>query len=121
MNDQSLRSIMEQIIEELGYGLRESAYQSALAVELRFQGHKVDLEVNKSILYRGSQARPHGQCHNVGTVRLDMLIYDNFIVELKALDKITKKEFTQLHQYMKISGIKNGCIINVNTDSMQVL
>ena len=46
---------------------------------------------------------------------------DNYIVELKALAKITKKEFTQLQQYMKISGIKNGCIINVNTDSMQVL
>ena len=112
MNDQSLRSIMEQIIEELGYGLRETVHQSALAVELRFQGHKVDLEVNKSILYRG---------HNVGTVRLDMVIDDNYIVELKALAKITKKEFTQLQQYMKISGIKNGCIINVNTDSMQVL
>ena len=112
MNDQSLRTIMEQITDELGYGLKESVYQSALAVELRFQGHKVDLEVNKSILYRG---------HHVGTVRLDMVIDDNYIVELKALAKITKKEFTQLQQYMKISGIKNGSIVNVNTDSMQVL
>ena len=50
-----------------------------------------------------------------------MVMDDNYIVELKALAKITKKEFTQLQQYMKISGIKNGCIINVNTDSMQVL
>ena len=129
MNDQLLRTIMIQIIDELGYGLKESVYQCALAVELRFQGHKVDLEVNKSILYRGSQARslrspPAGmdcQAHNVGTVRLDMVIDDNFIVELKALAKITKKEFTQLQQYIKISGINNGCIINVNTDSVQVL
>ena len=120
MNDQLLRTIMIQIIDELGYGLKESVYQCALAVELRFQGHKVDLEVNKSILYRGSQAR-HLQAHNVGTVRLDMVIDDNFIVELKALAKITKKEFTQLQQYIKISGINNGCIINVNTDSVQVL
>jgi GxxExxY protein len=111
MNDQSLRVIMEQIIDELGYGLRESVYQSALAVELRFQGHKVDLEVNKSILYRG---------HNVGTVRLDMVIDDNYIVEFKALAKITK-EIAQLQQYMKISNIKNGCIINVTTDNMVVL
>jgi type II secretory pathway component PulK len=50
-----------------------------------------------------------------------MVIDDNYIAELKALAKITKKEFTQLQQYMKISGIKNGCIINVNTDSVQVL
>jgi GxxExxY protein len=118
MNDQLLRTIMIQIIDELGYGLKESVYQCALAVELRFQGHKVDLEVNKSILYRGSQAC---HLHNVGTVRLDMVIDDNFIVELKALAKITKKEFTQLQQYIKISGINNGCIINVNTDSVQVL
>ena len=112
MNDQRLRTIMGQITDELGYGLKESVYQCALAVELRFQGHKVDLEVNKSILCRG---------HNVGTVRLDMVIDDNYIVELKALAKITKKEFTQLQQYMRISGIKNGCIINVNVDSVQVL
>ena len=120
MNDQLLRTIMMQITDELGYGLKESVYQCALAVELRFQGHKVDLEVNKSILYHGSQAR-HLQAHNVGTVRLHMVIDDNFIVELKALAKITKKEFTQLQQYIKISGINNGCIINVNTDSVQVL
>ena len=137
MNDQLLRTIMIQITDELGNGLKESVYQCALAVELRFQGHKVDLEVNKSILYHGSQARSlrspvaplptgrpaglHCQAHNVGTVRLDMVIDDNYIVELKALAKITKKEFTQLQQYIKISGIKNGCIINVNTDSVQVL
>ena len=48
-------------------------------------------------------------------------IDDNFIVELKALAKISKKEFTQLQQYMKTSGINNGCIININTDSVQVL
>jgi GxxExxY protein len=112
MIDQSLRVIMEQIIDELGYGLRESVYQSALAVELRFQGHKVELEVNKSVLYRG---------HNVGTVRLDMVIDDNYIVEFKALAKITKKEIAQLQQYMKISSIKNGTIINVTTDNMVVL
>ena len=111
MNDQSLRIIMEQMTDELGYGLKESVYQSALAVELRFQGHKVDLENIKSILYSG---------HNVGTVRLDMVIDDNYIIELKALAKITKKEFTQLQQYMKISGINNGCIINVNADSLQI-
>ena len=68
MNDQLLRTIMGQISEELGYGLKESVYQCALAVELRFQGHKVDLEVNKSILYHGSQARLDCQAHHVGTV-----------------------------------------------------
>jgi GxxExxY protein len=76
---------MGQITDELGCGLKESVYQSALVVERRFQGHKVDMEVNKSILYRG---------HHVGTVRLDMVIDDSCIVELKALAKITKKEFT---------------------------
>ena len=112
MNDQTIRSIMKLVVDELGYGLKESVYQSALAVDLRSQGHKVDLEVNKSILYKD---------HNIGTVRLDMIVDDNYVIEFKALAKLTKKEFTQLHQYMKISGIKNGCIINVNTDSMQVL
>ena len=38
-----------------------------------------------------------------------------------ALAKITKKEFMHLQQYMKISGIKNGCIININADNAQVL
>jgi PD-(D/E)XK nuclease superfamily len=47
MNHQLLRTIMGQITDELGYGLKESVYQCAPAVELRFQGHKVVLEVNK--------------------------------------------------------------------------
>ena len=50
---------INNLTDELGYGLRESVYQQALAVELRFQGYNVDLEVNKSILYHG---------HHVGTV-----------------------------------------------------
>ena len=107
-----LTSIMTQITNELGFGLKESVYQNALAVELRFQGFNVELEVNKAILYRS---------HNVGTVRLDMVVDGNYIIEFKALAKLTKKEFTQIQQYKKISGIKNGCIININTDSVQVL
>lgn len=88
MNDQSIRTIMDRITDELGFGLKESVYQNALAVELRFQGYKVDLEVNKLILYPGQ---------HIGTVRLD--IDDNYIVEFKALTKLTKKELTQLQQY----------------------
>jgi GxxExxY protein len=90
MNDQYIRTIMDRITDELGFGLKESVYQNALAVELRFQGYEVDFEVNKPILYHG---------HNVGTVRLDMVIDDNYIVEFKALTKLSKKEFTQLQQY----------------------
>ena len=112
MNDQLLRTNMKQITDELGFGLKESVYQNALAVELRFQGFIVELEVNKTILYRS---------HNVGTIRLDMVVDGNYIIEFKALAKLTKKEFTQIQQYKKISGIKNGCIININTDSVQVL
>jgi GxxExxY protein len=85
---------MDRITDELGSGLKETVYQNALAVESRFQGYKVDLELNKSILYHGSQARPHGQCHHVGTVRQDMIIDVNYSVEFKALTKLTKKEFT---------------------------
>ena len=112
MNDQLLKTNMNQITDELGFGLKESVYQNALAVELRFQGFNVELEVNKTILYRS---------HDVGTVRLDMVVDNNYIIEFKALAKLTKKEFNQLQQYKKISGIKNGCIININTDSVQVL
>ena len=40
-----LAYIMNQITDELGFGLKESVYQNALAVELRFQGYKVDYRV----------------------------------------------------------------------------
>ena len=65
ISNDKLTSIMTQITNELGFGLKESVYQNALAVELRFQGFNVELEVNKTILYRG---------HDVGTVRLDMVV-----------------------------------------------
>ena len=68
---QLLKTTMNQITDELGFGLKESVYQNALAVELRFQGFNVELEVNKTILYRN---------HNVGTVRLDMVVDSNYII-----------------------------------------
>ena len=86
MSKSLVEKSMKTIISELGYGLRESIYQNALAVELRLLKHKVDLEVNKTVLYKGC---------DVGTVRLDMVIDDEVILEFKAIQKITKKEIKQ--------------------------
>lgn len=112
MNKEILEKLIEKITNVLGFGLRESIYQNTLAVELRKKKFKVDLEVNKSVMYEE---------HDVGTVRLDMIVNDNIILEFKAIKKITNKEIKQIENYIKITKLNVGYIINVGLDSCEVI
>lgn len=90
----------------LGPGLLESAYQACLAHELRKRGLKVDTEVQQPIEYDGIRI-------DVG-YRLDLLVEDLVIVELKAVDKIAPIHEAQLLSYLKLSERQVGLLINFN-------
>jgi GxxExxY protein len=106
-----LENLLLKITNELGYGFREVIYQNALAVELRNLNHKVELEANKSVIYCG---------HDVGTVHLDIIIDDKIILEIKAIQKLTNKEIIQVKNYMRVTGISEGYLINVNNEEFKV-
>jgi GxxExxY protein len=90
----------------LGPGLLESAYEGCLAYELRKRGLKVGTQVGLPVVYEGVNIE-------VG-YRIDLLVEDLVIVELKAVDKVAPIHEAQLLTYLKLSGKRLGLLINFN-------
>lgn len=90
----------------LGPGLLESVYEAALAHELSCQGHSVCRQVEVPVEYKGLQLT----CG----FRIDLLVDDAVIVELKAVDSFHPIHEAQLLNYMKLSGKCVGLLINFN-------
>ncbi|WP_459555673.1 GxxExxY protein [Lacunimicrobium album] len=88
----------------LGPGLLESAYQSCLAFELEDRGISFELEVPLDISYAGRKVH--------SAYRLDMVVKNRVIIELKAVEKILPVHEAQLISYLKLSGLKVGLLIN---------
>ncbi|HSZ59865.1 MAG TPA: GxxExxY protein [Tepidisphaeraceae bacterium] len=90
----------------LGPGLLESAYEGCLLHELRKRGLKVLPQVVLPVVYDGVKI-------DVG-YRIDLLIEDCVMVELKSIEKLAPIHEAQLLTYLKLSGIKVGLLINFN-------
>ena len=95
----------------LGPGLLESAYQACLFHELNKQGVSVESEVILPVVYDGEEI-------DAG-YRLDLLVEDRVIVELKAVDRILPIHEAQLITYLKLSGCKVGLLINFNVNHLR--
>ena len=100
-------TIASNVYSTLGHGYSEAVYHRALEVGLRSESIKYDTERIVPISYQG---------HVVGNSRLDLVIDDDLIVELKAVGSIRSKEIQQLKNYMKLTGISRGCVINFPLD-----
>lgn len=90
----------------LGPGLLESAYQACLAYEPIERGRKVEQQKPLPIVYKSVQL-------DAG-YRLDLLIEDKVIVEIKSIDSIAPIHEAQLLSYLRLSEKKAGLIINFN-------
>ena len=113
MSDLSENQLAEKIIgaaievhKELGPGLLESAYEAALFFELNSMNLLVQKQVPVQTVYKG-------QSLDVG-FRLDLLVADKVIVELKAVDQISNIHLAQTLTYLKICKKKLGLILNFN-------
>lgn len=88
----------------LGVGLLESAYASALAIELNERELRFEREVPVSALYKG---------RSVGVAyRADFVVEGSVILELKAIDAVVDLHRAQLLSYLRLSGLKLGLLIN---------
>ena len=88
----------------LGPGLLESTYQACLTFELNSRGLKVQTQVPLPINYRGVLID--------AAYRLDLVVDDLVIVELKAVERLMPIHEAQLLSYLKISGKRLGLLIN---------
>ncbi len=95
----------------LGPGLYESVYEAALAHELRKLGLLVETQVALPVVYDGVRLE-------VG-FRLDMLVEHKVIIELKSVMELAPMHSKQLLNYLHLSHLKLGLLINFNVPSLR--
>jgi len=100
-----------EVHKTLGPGLMESAYQACLCQELRIQGLKIEKEKDLPVEYKGFKL----DCG----YRMDIVVEDKVIVEVKALEKVLPIHEAQLLTYLKLTGLKLGLLINFNTPRLK--
>ena len=109
LNKLSYRVIQAAITvhKELGPGLLESVYQACMIIELRNMEARVQPEVSLPIYYQGQKI--------VGEeFRLDILVEDTLIVELKSVEKVMPVHKKQLLTYLRLAKKPLGLLINFN-------
>jgi len=94
----------------LGPGLLESSYEACLLYELNKLGIKALTQALLPINYKGNEI-------DAG-YRLDVLIPNKLIIELKSVDKLAPIHTAQLLTYLKLSNIKTGLLINFNVQKL---
>lgn len=111
MNEDQLSNLIIgkaiEVHKTLGPGLLESAYQKCLHYELTKAGLKVETEKPMPITYKEIKLDQG--------YRLDLLVEDKIIIELKTTETLTKIHTAQILTYLKLGHYKLGLLINFNT------
>lgn len=95
----------------LGNGFQEVIYQRALAIEMDWEKLQFIRELEMPIYYRGKE---------VGTRRVDFLIEDCILVELKALSKLEDVHLAQGLNYLTAFNLETGLLLNFGAKSLEV-
>ena len=105
-----IRGAIYDVYKELGPGLLESVYEEALRFELVQRGLKVERQLQVPIQYKGNVLKTE--------LRLDLLVEDKVIVELKAVEEMKKVFAKQLLTYLRLMDKRIGLLVNFNTDNI---
>ena len=105
-----IRGAIYDVYKALGPGLLESVYEEALVLELKQRGLKVERQKQVPILYKGNLLKTE--------LRLDLLVEDRIIVELKSVDEMKKVFAKQLLTYLRLLDKNVGILVNFNTDNI---
>jgi GxxExxY protein len=89
--------------DQLRYGFLESVYSLALAEELRQRGHHVAREVMVDVQYKG---------RTIATQRLDLLVDNVLILEVKAGERLHESAYRQLRSYLRATDLELGLVLN---------
>lgn len=106
-----IRGAIFNVYNELGPGLFESVYEEALLIELRRKGLKTKNQTPVKVDYKGEKL-------DVG-FRLDILVEDRVLVELKSTEKLQRIHSKQLQTYLKLTGKKLGLLVNFNCTDLK--
>jgi len=114
MSDQKTYAIIGAAMEvhkELGNGFLEAVYQEALEKEFTYQEIPYKSQPLVRIEYKGKPLKK--------TYEPDFICFDEVIVEIKAMDKLSGVEHAQIINYLKASMLKLGLLINFGAKSLE--
>ena len=114
MRDQKTYAIIGAAMEvhkELGSGFLEAVYQEAMEKELAYQEIPYKSQPPVRIKYKGEPLKKKYEP--------DFICYDEVIVEIKAMDKLSSNEHAQIINYLKASELKVGLLINFGAKSLE--
>ena len=97
--------------KELGPGFLESVYENAMKIALTNRRTPYESQKEVPILFDGSQ---------VGIHRLDLVVENEIIVELKAVKSLEEIHFAQVRSYLKATGLHVGLLMNFNAPKLTV-
>lgn len=110
LTDQVLGAAIE-VHRVLGPGLLESVYEECLAVELGLREVAFERQKGISLEYKG---------HSVGSsLRIDLLVENAVVVELKTVDELAPIHEAQLLTYLRLTGCRVGLLINFNVPALK--
>ena len=106
-----IRGAIFDVYNALGPGLLESVYEEALVFELRHRGLRVERQMEVPIHYKGNELKT--------TLRLDLLVENEVIVELKSVEEMKPVFAKQLLTYLKLLDKRVGLLVNFNTSNLR--
>ena len=92
-----------EVNRQLGSGFLEKVYENALLIELRERGLKAESQVPIHVTYKGNL---------VGDYLADIVVQDQVILEIKAIESLAKIHEAQILNYLKATGYRIGLLIN---------
>ncbi|MNJ88968.1 hypothetical protein D3C87_65290 [compost metagenome] len=105
-----IRKAIYEVYNETGPGLLESTYEVAWKHELESDGLNVKSQVVLPIRYKGVVLS--------ASYRIDLLVEDKVIIELKSVEELNKVHHKQVITYLKLSDLKLGILVNFNTNDL---
>ncbi|MFU8848517.1 MAG: GxxExxY protein [Opitutales bacterium] len=92
-----------EVLNEIGHGLHEKIYENALVVEFQLRDIAYSQQEEHDVLYKTVP---------VGKYVPDLISYGKIVVDTKTIEKITENERGEMLNYLRITGLKVGLIIN---------
>ena len=99
-----------EVLNALGHGLHEKPYENALVVELGMRGIAHEQQRSFPIVYKGTQ---------VAEFVPDLLVGSTVVVDTKVVDRITDHERGQMLNYLRITGLRVGLILNFQKPKLE--
>ncbi len=99
-----------EVLNTLGHGLREKPYENALVVEFGLRSIPFQQQPRFEVIYKDVK---------VGEYIPDLILFNQIVVDTKVIDKITDNDIGQILNYLKITGLGVGLILNFKRSRLE--